>query len=407
MDFSSATVWTDWTKRVQELFLANRVEVDGFRYTRPAPSTYEHQWLWDSCFHAIAYRWIDPAMARDELLSVVAHQVEAGADAGMIPHMTYWRGGGEELWGNAEQSIITQPPLIGVAAWLVFEISHDRELLASLYPRLCVYHDWFDRRRDPDQDDLVSIIHPWEAGTDSSPRWDRAMKLPRSFVPAIGTAARKELAVRVREYACDPVALAQAGFFHVETVDYNAIRAADLEAVAKIANELGKSSDSARWSARAQAVQSAVQKKLWQPAPHALEGLAETPIIDPSAAEFIALFGGCVSPNDAPQFIARLRAPEYWTRYPIPTTPTNEPTFAPEQYWRGNTWIAVNWLIYQGLRRYGYVDLARELAIKSIELVQQSGWREYFHPLSGEGLGARSQSWTTLVLDMFATERQR
>src|SRR5690554_593989 len=83
-----------------DLLAQNRAAAGERRYTRPAPSTYEHQWLWDSCFHAIAWRWIDPRMAGDELLAVAARQVESGPDAGMIPHMTYWNGGGEELWGS-------------------------------------------------------------------------------------------------------------------------------------------------------------------------------------------------------------------------------------------------------------------------------------------------------------------
>ena len=29
-----------------------------------------------------------------------------------------------------------------------------------------------------------------------------------------------------------------------------------------------------------------------------------------------------------------------------------------------------------------------------------SGFREYYHPYTGEGLGARDFGWTTLILDM-------
>lgn len=93
-----------------QLLQSNQMTSRGFRYTRPAPHVYEHQWLWDSCFHAIVYRWLDPAMAWDELRSLIASQVTSGADAGMIPHMVYWQGGGASLWGVDTRSIITQPP---------------------------------------------------------------------------------------------------------------------------------------------------------------------------------------------------------------------------------------------------------------------------------------------------------
>ena len=116
MEKFSEAEWNEWKTSLAECLSSNRVIVSGHRYTRPAPSTYEHQWLWDSCFHAISYRWIDPSMARDELISVASHQFESGSDAGMIPHMIYWGSGGEELWQFADRSTISQPPLIAFAA---------------------------------------------------------------------------------------------------------------------------------------------------------------------------------------------------------------------------------------------------------------------------------------------------
>ena len=64
-----------WQKEAHTLLSSNVVRVDGYRYTRPAPSIYEHQWLWDSCFHAIVWRWLDPQMAWDELRALAATQL--------------------------------------------------------------------------------------------------------------------------------------------------------------------------------------------------------------------------------------------------------------------------------------------------------------------------------------------
>jgi glycogen debranching enzyme len=168
---------------------------------------------------------------------------------------------------------------------------------------------------------------------------------------------------------------------------------------------LGKSADAAYWRSRAQAVQLAVQTKLMLPAPHDLEGLDEKPIEVECASNFIALFGGCATPLQAQQLVERLQQPDYWTAFPVPTSPTSAPAYVPEHYWRGNTWMPVNYLIYLGLRRYGYLDLASQLAVKTMDLVRLSGYREYFHPVTGEGFGAKNQSWTGLLLDMIAEER--
>ncbi len=394
-----------WVKRCRELLYHNRMQSGEYRYTRPAPMTYEHQWLWDSCFHALAYRWFDPAMARDELLSVIAHQVKTGDDRGMIPHMGYWRGGGAALWGEDKRSIITQPPLIGVVASRVYAVTEDRALLAALYPALCAYHAWFDRRRDPDADHLVTLIHPWESGWDASPRWDAAMGLSAPSDDE-SKAARHGLVGVLRKYGCDVVALESARSFTVEAVDFNAIRAADLESLAEIAGVLGHTQDALRYRQQAGQVQAAVYSKLYRDGRGVdLFGPDEQPGTETSAAQFVMLFGGCLPVKEAATLTEHLQTPTYWTRYPVTTSPTSAPHYDGGHYWRGNVWLAVNWLIFSGLRRYGERHTASQLLARSIELVDQNGFHEYFHPETGAGCGPAQQSWSTIVLDMLAVEQ--
>jgi alpha,alpha-trehalase len=396
-----------WLQQARDLLTGNLITVDGHRYTAPSLDTvdfgrrdYANQFLWDSCFHAIAWRWIDPQMAQDELLSLVSRQVTDGPDAGMIPHCNYWRGGADWLWRQAGRSSITQPPLIAGAAFLVFQRSQDHAFLEAIYPRLRAYHDWFDRRRDPDQDGLVCIIHPWEAGGDALPRWDRSMGLDH-FSHEAGRAARLKLAAVVEQYDTDPSALAEQGWFHVEPMDFNAVRAADLEAMAEIALSLGKPAESTSWHRRAEAVRVAFQSKMIiEGLPYDLAGLDEQPIIQDSAGQFVTLVGGCPTYEQAEQLVNKLREERFWTPFPVPTSPTDSAAFAPGTYWRGNVWPCVNWLIHQGLRRYGYHELASDLAARSLALLEQSGYWEYYHPLTGQGYGGRMFGWDPVIFDM-------
>jgi glycogen debranching enzyme len=396
--------WEHWKNKVGQLLTHNRFEVRGHRYTAPSlkvPKEYEEQFLWDSCFHALAWRWIDPKMAQDELLALVSHQLNQGADAGMVPHMTYWHRDGLELWQKTDTSIITQPPLIAFTALEIYQTAPDLGFLQTLYPKLCAYHDWFERRRDPDGDHLVAMIHPWESGWDASPRWDKPMRLEN---PSYQTAkdARFKLAQTVTEYGCNAQQLLQDGYFYVEPIEFNAIRAADLEALAAIAYILGKLEESTLWQSKAKAVQAAVQTKLLEPRVGALSGANEEPLGEPSAADFVALFGGCATQKQAAALVEELRSPKWWTRFPIPTSPTDSPLFNPNVYWRGNVYLSVSYLIYCGLRRYGYEDEARELTNTSLELIAHSGFYEFYNPLTGAGLGASPQSWSGVVLDMLA-----
>ncbi len=50
----------------------------------------------------------------------------------------------------------------------------------------------------------------------------------------------------------------------------------------------------------------------------------------------------------------------------------------------------------------GKTDLARQIEDRSAALVEQSGFREYYDPLTGEGHGAFDFSWTAVALDMLA-----
>ena len=45
----------------------------------------------------------------------------------------------------------------------------------ALFPRLRAWHRYLASERDPDGSGLLVIYHPWESGTDNSPRWDTAL----------------------------------------------------------------------------------------------------------------------------------------------------------------------------------------------------------------------------------------
>ncbi len=96
-------------------------------------------------------------------------------------------------------------------------------------------------------------------------------------------------------------------------------------------------------------------------------------------------------------------APDSRVRYWITTTSQTEPAWDARRYWRGPVWIILNWLLADGLRRYGFDDLADALRRDSLVLMARSGFREYYDPRDGAGCGSTDFSWSAaLALDFLS-----
>lgn len=397
-------------ERSRYVLLSNVVEVNGRRYIRPAPTTYEHQWLWDSCFHAIVNLHLDPELSRAELRSLLSLQFQEGPDAGMVPHMGYYDGTGTALWGRPYTSTITQPPIIADAVLLTYQTTGDLVFVKEILPGLKAYYDWLARRRDPDGDHLVSLIHPWESGWDSSPRWDHYTGIDHRDSEALKR-WRHDLVARIAAHRWDVAAIADAGLYTPVAIDYNCLYAANLESLAKLLTAAGCCDQATQYGERAEAVRQAINAKMWDESVgyywDLVDGRREKQIKVLTPAGFMALYGGVASPEQAETLVRLLTDPaHFWTSFPVPSVAISEPTYRPSVYWRGNVWPSINWLIIRGLERYGYTDLATAMATRFVNLVCTHGFREYFHPETGEGYGPVRQSWATLALDLELASRR-
>jgi hypothetical protein len=61
-------------------------------------------------------------------------------------------------------------------------------------------------------------------------------------------------------------------------------------------------------------------------------------------------------------------------------------------------WANLNWLLARGMRTHALDEQAAVLERATLALVDGAGMREYFDPLTGEGLGADEFSWTAAAL---------
>lgn len=192
-------------------------------------------------------------------------------------------------------------------------------------------------------------------------------------------------------------------FFWVKDVPFNAIMAENLRLLASLAEILGYPDDESYFMKERDSILTAMKKLTMEDGIcWSTYGREYTKIKVKTWAIFSPLFGKLLTQKEAKALVEKhlLNPKEFWTKFPVPTVSIDEPAFNPQGFWRGPTWIATNWFIYKGLLNYGFNDIAKQIKKSSLELVEKGGFREYFNPQTGEGLGAKNFTWGGLVLDM-------
>jgi len=410
---------------------------DAGAFTKPGPRQYPHQWNWDSALVALGLSHFDLPRALTEIRSLLSGQWRDG----MVPHVIYHTGPSDYFPDSAFWQIensphapavstsgITQPPLLATVVRTIHTRTPILNFVREVYPAILRWHRWLHTARNADGSGLICIIHPWESGTDDSPRWLDAMAdiTPLDILPFqrgdtthVAADERPHHADYVRfvhlidvfrHHRYDPAALLARSPFLVQDVLFNSIlyRAdEDLRALALELNEPTVEIDG--WLERMRANFDA---RFWDDE----RGLyfdynlrRGTPIRVNTATTFAPLYAGLATDEQVQHLIQEHwlnpaeYAPERPMHFSITTTSKIEPAWEARRYWRGPVWIILNWLLYNGLIRYGYAELAEALRSDSLKLMARSGFWEYYDPRDGSGCGSPDFSWSAaLALEFLA-----
>jgi glycogen debranching enzyme len=297
----------------------------------------------------------------------------------------------------------------------IYQATNDAGFLQEVFPVLSRCFDWLAANRDPDDDGLLAIIQPDESGMDASPVFDLPMGFSGrpSMLQSELKSGMERLFASYGEKRTDPARLLQPDGFQVEEVLFNAVYGDGLRCLARLSRELGHAAQAQKLDARANRVTGTLLVKSWDDAAGVfwnLWGPEEKPLRVLTSASLMPLILEDLDESVAHRLVQEhlLEPAEFWTRFPIPSVAIDEPSFDPAfrtgVVWRGPTWVNVNWYIYWGLRTHGYDNVASELANRTFDMVLRGGHREFFNPLTGEGLGAPDFGWTSLVLDLLWAE---
>lgn len=432
---------TDLLTRAEAVLKMN----DRGNYTMPAPVLYPHQWLWDSCFTAIGLRHLDIERAKTELLSLLRGQWHNG----MLPNIIFrnenryradresWRS-----WLNPSApddvttSGITQPPMLAEAVVQIgkkLTWPERRQWYRMIWPALLSYHQWLYEERDPHGEGLILLIHPWEVGLDNTPPWmselhehllpgwirglekahllgligmfrrdTRTVPIDERF-STLEVLAMFDIQRRLRRKAYDIDKILDHSLFTIEDLTFNSIFIRANEHLLHIAKSIREEIPD-ELATRIRLSRKAFEQ-LWDPYGgqyYSRDFITHSLLKEPSIAALMPLYGGSIPADRAAQLVRQLENEQlFGPAYPVPSVPLNSSWFHAKLYWQGPTWVNMNWLIIDGLKRYGYKDHAAALTESTLEMVNHSGFAEYFNPLTGAAAGGDNFSWTAaLTIDL-------
>ena len=348
----------------------NRVNVyspqDGFSHYFTTPDRLPHRdmWLWDSCFHAMAMAHYAPELAKDAVLAVLECQ---RAD-GFIPHT---------MRSRDEISDITQPPVLCMAIWNLFEATGDLDLLRQTAETLRRYLEWdLQNRRSPNG--LMTWRTEYarvhcrcdESGMDNSPRFDTTEQL--------------------------------------EAVDFSVFMANELQCMRRIYTAIGEHASAPRMDEMYRETAERINARLWDRQARCYYdrtwGGMFRRILTP--ASFLPLFAGLCDPPQAHYLVSHLTSVlEY--PFPIPSAIDENGGPCTRDMWRGGVWLNYNYFVYIGLQRYGFGRQASILRQKTLEGVRKQfrdtgNVFEFYDPLGGNPLRLDRKGPQPDVLDALA-----
>lgn len=406
-------------------------------YTVPTAKLYPFQWYWDSVITALGWQTLDEERAWEELDYIMKGQWSDG----FIPHIIFHQQSddyfpGPDFWGSLgvddipiPSSRISQPPIIALGYWRLYESSPNKEKylpkLQELLPKLYQHYVWWIENRQLNAaSGLLASIHPWETGMDNSPVWDA----PLQQVPAYqGGYKRKDTGlvdaserptneqydkylhiVELLKSGSSNKDLAQQGPFSVYDLCIISLFHASCQDLLKIAEVTGMTLDEEQVSSDASytsyisTIKDFMQQteenihKLWNDKGYfqTWDCLSDSPLPHKISACFLPLYAGLATEEQAAKMNDLITKGLADVNFGIPSTFADEEGYESNRYWRGPVWFHINWLIAQGLIRYGFINTAEKIKQSTMQLADKDGFWEYYDSQTGKGCGGGSFSWT-------------
>ncbi len=332
---------------------------------------------WDTSFNGLLASIEDPDTAKETIRTVLRYQLPNG----MVSQVADWHGGASGIvnMGNSN------PPVTSLCAWKLHQRWGDKQFLADVYPRLLRWHDWWPQHSDGNANGLLEWgsssgfrLALLATGWDDTPHFD-GCKMAGTQMTA-------------------------------DAVDLNALWSLDAETLAKMAAVLGRTEDAERLRREHQEMNRRINETLWNEELGLYcsrlwseDGKPGAFLTRVTPMNFYPLLCGAPDAKRAARVLRTLTDPgKFWGEWPVPTLPYDDPEYFKQTYWKGHVWGPVNYLVWQGLRRYGAAQQQAALARRSVELFMRN-WtsrgtcNENYFSTTGMGDDHPHYTWGALL----------
>ena len=346
-------------------------------------------WLNDILYNAWMWSFFDVNRALENLDAVFAHQT----DTGNFPCLVT----GNDAWLDR-----TQPPIAAFVVWSLYEKTGRTDILERYARGLMRNLDWWWSKRQLGDTGLLCFGTSLDAGNGLY----KGTKL-----------AAKDESTMDNSPLHDPVPFDEvSGLLLAADVGVNSMAALDGELLERIFNELGELDTAQQLGERTVTHKQRIAEWLWDES----RGIFANRMISGefvstlAPTSFFPMAAGIGSKDQSQRMIqGYLNHPsKFGGEFGLPSVTRDDPTYTDNVYWRGRIWSPLNFWVWQGLKRQGFIKESEQLAEQSWELFKKN-WKqrlcgENFNAETGEVLDQPDTdgfySWGALLAAMKALE---
>lgn len=307
-----------------------------------------HQVMHES-LSMLAYAYLDPASAEASQRIFIEQQYPDG----LIPYRVGPRG--PQVYPHQGVGT-TSAPFFSWTNWEVYLVSRNKAFLQDAYNAGVRFMAYLDRERDRDGDGMYEW-GPYGIIENVRDGWNVVFQLFSE-----GEDEGRDISDEL------------------EALDLTAQVANEAYYLSLMARELGDKAGFRKWQEKHRQLAELINRYMWDEESgfyyhvdmknHSFlfegESLKRKEIIG-----FLPLWARVAPPERARRLLKHLTDPgSFWRKYGIPTLAADDPNYTPFVdgccRWNGPVWLLWDYMVFVGLRNYGYEEVARQVADKML-----------------------------------------